>query len=339
MNKLIQKEFNFQVVKIKKLVAYDNTNYLIHTKKEKYIFKIYKHENELLDLITAENEILLSIIDKHKYPQVIQFKDSSYIKIINIKGEKKICRMLSFLDGVFLGNTKATKKLYQSLGSFLAEMDIKLKTLTNYTIKARQWEWDIQYLDLNKKYIKDISDIRDKNIVKYFFQQFEEIIRPELSNLRKQIIHNDANEWNVLTKNGVVSGIIDFGDIAFSPLINELAVAITYACYDKENPLEWALIIIKSYHAKLPLEENEIKILYYLIASRLVISVCNSAHARKVKPENTYANTSEKPAWKMLYKWLSINPVKAENIFRKAIGLSTKKPNTIKEVIKKEKSI
>jgi len=337
MNKLLQNEFGFNEIEIKTLDGYENANYRIKANNDTYIFKTYKYNDDLLDLIQAENETLLFLqkTDTKKYPNPIPFLDGSHIKIISIDGEKKICRMLTFLDGEFLGDTKPTKKLFQSFGKFLAETDIKLQKFTNYTIKARQFEWDIQYLDLNKKFINAIYDAKDRNTVNYFFQQFEEIVRPVLPNLRKQIIHNDANEWNVLSKNGEVSGFIDFGDLAHSLLINELAIAITYACYDKENPLEWASIILKSYHNTLPIKENEIKILYYLIAARLSISVCNSAHSRKNNPENTYASVSEKSAWKMLYHWLSINPIHAENTFRNAIGLSIKKPNPIDKVTEK----
>lgn len=336
MKNILQAEFGLNNIVIKKLDGYDNVNYLVKTDTAKYIFKTYKYNDALHDLVKAENETLLFLQESdNKYPKPIQFTDGSYTKILKIDGEKRICRMLSFLDGKFLGDTKYTKELFRSLGIFLAGMDIKLQRFTNYVIKARQWEWDIQYLDLNKKYINDIPDAKDRNTVNYFFQQFEENARPLLPGLRKQIIHNDANEWNILTKDGVVSGIIDFGDMAYSPRINELAVAITYACYNIENPLEWASIILKSYHSKYPIEENEIKVLYYLIAARLVISVCNSAHSRKTKPENTYALVSEKSAWKMLYHWLGINPIKAENTFREAIGFSVEEPKSIQEVVKR----
>ena len=339
MDKLLQNEFGFNKFEIKKLDGYENANYRIKTDGDKYIFKTYKYidNEELLNIIKAENETLLFLqkTDNNKYPKPIPFLDGSHIKIFTINGEKKICRMLTFLEGEFLGDSIPTKKLFQSFGSFLAETDVKLQKLSNYTIMARQWEWDIQYLDLSKKFIKDIPDAKDRNTVNYFFQQFEEIVRPVLPYLRKQIIHNDANEWNVLSKNGEVSGFIDFGDLAHSLLINELAIAITYACYDKENPLEWASIILKSYHSKLPIEENEIKILYYLIAARLSISVCNSAHSRKINPDNTYASVSEKSAWKMLYNWLSISPISAENTFRNAVGMTIEQPQTIDEVTEK----
>ncbi len=337
MNKLIQDLFGLVDFEIKKLVGYDNINYLIKSEKNKYIFKTYPYTQELLDLLKAETEILISINknDSSKFPFPIQFIDKLTIKT-DVKDHKKsIYRALSFLDGTFIGDVESTKELFQSLGIFLAQMDVYLEKITNYTIKSRRWEWDIQYLHLNKKYINDIINDEDRNTVLYFFQQFDENVVPVLHQLRKQIIHNDANEWNILVKNNTVSGIIDFGDLAYSPLINELAVAITYGCYDKKEPLIWACYIIESYHNVLPLEEIEIKILYYLIAARLCISVCNSAHSKKVNPDNTYASISEKNAWSMLRIWLTVNPIEAENKFRLAIGLPLKQPKKINEIIEK----
>jgi 4-aminobutyrate aminotransferase-like enzyme len=335
MNDFLKDEFDINITNIKKLNGYENTNYLIETSKENFIYKTYVYNETLFDIVKAENDILLLLSGdfKSKTPQPISFKNQDYIKKVSDTDGEKVCRMLSFLEGDFLGNVKSSKQLIASLGKFLAELDIELKTLKNYTIQARQWEWDLQYFDLNKKYIDAISDAKDRNTVRYFFQQYEENVRPILPELRKQIIHNDANEWNILVQNNKVSGIIDFGDLAFSFLINEVAIAITYACYDKENPLEWAVILFKAYHQQLPLESKEISVLYYLIAARLCTSVCNSAHAKKTNPDNTYASVSETSAWKMLYHWLTINPIYVENEFRKAANLEVTKPATIKTVI------
>lgn len=91
----------------------------------------------------------------------------------------------------------------------------------------------------------------------------------------------------------------------------------------------------KAYHKILPLKEDELHIIYYLIAARLCTSVCNAAHSQRVEPNNTYASVSEKSAWKMLHYWLTINPVKAENKFRKATGFSVTKKTAIGAVIKR----
>jgi len=260
MNKqILNKEFGFDRVQITKLEAYSNCNYLIQTERGKYILKTYPKSTETLDLVEAENETLLFLQNpkNNKSPEPVPFRDGTYIKCLEIDGQERICRLLSFLEGEFLGEVNPTEPIFESLGTFLARLDLQLQSHDNITYKARQWEWDIQHLNLNKKYIQDIPDSKNRNLVRYFLQQFEQNVVPVLPELRKSIIHNDANEWNVLVMNGKVSSIIDFGDLAYSPLIHELAVALTYACYDKKNPLEWAPIILESYHRILPLEEIE----------------------------------------------------------------------------------
>ncbi len=327
MKKLLQTQFALNPIEIKKLWGYDNSNFLVKTKDKQYVFKTYINNEETFTLLEAENETLLflHLTDGNNYPKPIPFKDSSLVKILEVEGKKRICRLISFLEGELLGNIIPAKTLFQTLGGFIAQLDLQLQSFDNNTIKARKWQWDIQYIHLNKKYIKDIQSVKDRNFINHFFQQFEKNILPLLSKLRKSIIHGDANEWNVLVYNGKVTGIIDFSDLSYTPLINELAITIAYACLYVENPLEWASIIIKSYHNVLPLEEKEIAILYYLIIARLCISVCNSAHSRKENPNNEYAFISEKPAWKLLYKWSNISSIKAENHFRSAIGMTVLK--------------
>jgi ethanolamine-phosphate phospho-lyase len=337
MNDLLKEEFSFIDIEIKRLNGYNNANYTVTADSKKYVFKTYVESKETIDLIKAENEALLFLknLETITIPLPIPFADGSFLKTLNINGKSLVCRMLSFIEGTFLGDAKHTKELFESFGNSLAEIDLALKNFNNYTIQAIQKEWDIQHLALSNKYINEISNASDRSLVRYFFQQYEENVIPALPFLRKQVIHNDANEWNVLTKNNRISGIIDFGDFTYSFLINELAIAITYGCYDKNEPLEWASIIIKSYHAILPLTEKELSVLYYLISARLVISVCQSAHASKSNPANTYTTVSEKAAWKMLYKWLEINPIAANNLFREAAGYPKIKEISIEKTIER----
>ena len=341
MKDVLQEQFGFQIVEIKKLNGYDNANYLIRTDDTKYIFKTYRYTNDSMSLVEAENNTLLSLQTNHqnKLPKPIPFKDGSYVKIIELDGEETICRLLSYLEGDFLGDVTLTPNLLSSIGRFLAKIDLNLQKLSSYRIKARVWEWDLQYFNLNKKYIDDIPNVKDRNIVRYFFQQFEENVTPVIPELRKSIIHNDANEWNILVDDEEISGLIDFGDLAYSPLINELAIAITYACFDKEDPLEWASVMLKSYHELLPIEKQELDILYYLIAARLCTSVCNSAHSKKLNPSNEYASVSEKSAWSMLYLWLSINPVKAKNSFYSSVGYAISDPAPIEKVVERRHNV
>lgn len=55
-------------------------------------------------------------------------------------------------------------------------------------------------------------------------------------------------------------------------LINDVAVACTYAIMKHANPLEAALPIVQGYHESFPLLEEELAHLYTAIGMRLVIS-------------------------------------------------------------------
>jgi ethanolamine-phosphate phospho-lyase len=330
MQELLKVSFGFHSVELKKLNGYDNVNYLVETERGNYIFKTYPFTVETFDLVQAETEFLHALQKRFhgRIPEPVPFEDGNYVKLIEFDGQKLVGRLLTFLEGEFMGDLNPSKSEYRSLGIFLAELDLELGKQKNYLIQARKWEWDIQSLDLVHQYLEDIPSAKDRNTVRYYFLQFEENVRPQLSRLRKSFIYNDANEWNILIKENQDVALIDFGDLTYGPLIQEVAVAMCYAAYDKADYLELAVEVLRGYHSVIPLEEKEVEVLYYLIAARLCLSVCNSAHAKKNDPENTYVSVSEENAWKMLYGWLKINPVEAENRFRLATGISLKQVNS-----------
>jgi len=337
MKSILREQFGINAIKVERLSGLDNANYFVETQSEKYIFKTYPATRDTLSLVEAENNALLFLQNEgqRNIQTPIPSKNQSYTAIVTINGQEYICRMLSYLEGKFLVDVPHSKKLFQSFGKFLAQLDLKFQQFTDYRVAARKLKWDIQYLNLSKKYLDSIPDRKDRSVVHYYYQQYEENVVPWLHELRTSVIHNDANELNVLVAHEEVSGIIDFGDMSDTFLINELAIAITYACYDKENPLEWANILIESYHEILPLQEKELEVLYYLIAARLCISICNSACAREENHNNEYAFVSEKYAWQMLYRWLAINPIAAETSFRRAAGFPVKNPLPIEKLLEK----
>lgn len=339
---LIEEEFGFKNPSLKKINGYENANYLVKVENDKYIFKSYQYCSDLLAVLKAENEVLLHLSEETHcaFPKPIAFSNKEYIKVATVNDVSVIYRLLSFIEGEFLAETKPNKKAYQTLGTVLAKTNQKLGSLNSYVLRARKWEWDLQYFSLNKNYLSAITNPKDRSLVLHFFKQFEEHVTPIIPQLRKQIIHNDANEWNVLVANHKVSGLIDFGDLAYAPLVNEVAIAMTYAGYDKENPLEYALPLLTSYHQTVPLKELEISILYYLIAARLCTSVCNSANAKKIDPKNSYAGISEENAWKTLHKWIRYNPISMENQFREAVGFSKHESKSLEIALgERQKSI
>ena len=302
------------------LEGYDSINFKVECTAGTFILKQYTYSEEAFELLMGENKILesLSTLDAYNFPISIETlnKDKIVVK------EKTMYRLLSFVEGAFLGDVDHTPELLHSFGVFLAKMDIITAPIYASAIVGKETQWDLKQFKSSYQYIEYIPSHKDRSLVDYFFLQFDEHISPIKHQLRKGIIHNDGNDWNVLTTNGKVTGIIDFGDMCHTWLINEVAVALTYVMMDKNHPLEIASHLIKGYHKINPLIEEELDILYYLVAARLCTSVCNSAYAKKLKPDSEYITVSEKPAWDLLRKWLTINPIKAKDEFRKAAGLT-----------------
>jgi len=332
MEKLLIEEFGINPKEVVKINGYDNLNYLIKTNSEKYILKTYD-DLSLIDVIRAETKALL-FLNNNLYPKPIPFLNGENVRIIEIKGSLKICRLLSYLEGRFLGEINQTKEIIRSFGKSLAQLNKSLLHWTDIHIKARQLEWDMQQYAVSKNYLNEISSKKDRKIIHYYMNQYEENVVPYFIELRKSTIHNDANNWNILFKDNGVSGIIDFGDISYSHLINELAIAISYTCFNKENPLEWALVLLESYNEILPLELKEVEVLYYSVAMRLCISISNSNHYQKLYPDNKYISISQKPAIDLLWKWIKINPIEAKNKFKTALVIKIEKVKSLKEMIK-----
>ena len=316
--KVLKEHYNLADITLLKLEGYDSTNYKVACPKGSFVLKEYPFSKEHMALLEAEEKVL----KKLKKTQDIEVSYS----ILNNEGAPftiigdSLYRLLPYLEGRFISEVEHSTGLLESFGKALALMDKSLLGFYDAALQGKETQWDLKYFKKNKKYLKDIENPMDRSLVYYFFLQFDEHIYPIQDELRKSVIHNDANDWNVLTQNGRVSGIIDFGDMGNTWLINELAIGLTYMMTGKEKPLEVASVIIKAYHNNYPLFLHEIDALYYLIAARLCTCVCNSAYTKKQKPNSEYITISEKPAWDLLRKWIQTSPVLAKDTFRKTCG-------------------
>jgi ethanolamine-phosphate phospho-lyase len=323
---LLKEDFGIENATLRKVEGYGKSvNYQVDTARgEKFVYKQYQTESGLYEVLDAENQILqrLSHQSPNSYPVPVRNLKGKFLS--SIENGKQLSRLLSFVEGDFLAEVEHSTGLFHSIGRFLAQMNRTLFDFRHLAIEARQLDWDLQHCLNNQKYINYIETPQQRKLVDYFFLQFSEVVLPAIPNLRRSVIHSDANDWNLVVRDGHISGIIDFGDVVYSSLINELAIAIAYAILGKSKPTEWACYVIKGYNEILPLESKEIEVLYYLIAARLCTSVCKSAYNKTQNPDSEYITVSEKSAWEMLEKWISISPIKTTNEFRRSAGLEVK---------------
>ncbi len=333
MDSILEQHYGLYKCTFKTLEGYESTNFKVTSNSGIFVLKKYPYSEETLTILQAEDGVAskLQQLPNIRFPKSIHTKENSPFAIV----EDFIYRLLPFIDGEFLAEIPKDEKLQLSFGTVLGSIDKTLLGHHSAVISAKETLWDLKHFTNNQEYLDDIPDAKDRNLVRYFFLQFHEHIIPFQHRFRKSIIHNDANDWNILTTNGEVTGVIDFGDMCHSWLINELAIGLTYVMMGEENPLTVAKKVVSAYNKVLPLQQEELDALYYLIAARLCTSVCNSAHTKKQKPDSDYITISEQPAWDLLRKWLIINPILVKDAFRKACGFNETEKHTLEHQLKR----
>lgn len=308
---------------VKALDGYDELNFILTDEKnQKYILKL-SDENQPYPFLEAQVKIIQHL---RKSPLADSFQQFSINKngeaLTQIIKDNKTyyIRILSFLEGSFwYEQPKKLDTALYNLGAFMGNMDKALQDFSHPAMH-RNYTWDISRAsDANEK-LKYITNHERRRIAGYFLLQFDTEVLPQIQQLRHAYIHNDANDCNVMAREEQTTGLIDFGDMVYSALINNLAITCTYAILEYDDPLTAASFIVKGYHEAYPLKTEELDLLYYLIAGRLCISVTQSAYNTSLNSDNIHHFITEKPAWELLHKLIKINPIKAQDTFRKVCG-------------------
>ena len=115
--------------------------------------------------------------------------------------------------------------------------------------------------------------------------------------LPRQVLHNDLNDEHLIVRDGVVAGVIDFGDAVHTVRVADLAIASTYAMLDQDDPVSVAADVIVGYRSVAPIEEVEADVILDFILARLATSVTVSAARGGSNPHHML---TEDMAWDLL---------------------------------------
>lgn len=299
---------------------------------ERYVLKI-ANARETRSMLETQNRAMRHLEKRLNFcPQVVAAQNGQFIAETSAAtGEKHFVRMLSYLPGKPLASVKRQGPgLMTDLGRRLGELS---RALSDFDVPGahRDFHWDLaQAPDRIPALLPLISDPGLKELIAAAGVDFERQAAPLLPGLRRSVIFNDANDYNVLvgggddpfSKDQQVVGIIDFGDMVHSYTIGDLAVAIAYAILDKNEPLDIAVSIAAGFHAVFPIEENEFAVLFDLVRLRLCLSACLAAWQLSQRPGDAYLAISQEAIRRSLPSLLRIPRRFATAKFCHACGLT-----------------
>lgn len=243
------------------------------------------------------------------FVKLISFMDGKDQEIVHAM------RCMKYIPGeLFERDNNKPLQLYR-LGEYLSKMD---KSLIGFKHEAtkRTHIWDLRNFLAIHKFVESIDDDHIRSLVKESMQLFEEI-NEKCKDIRMSVIHNDANDHNIITDSYGISNelsIIDFGDMVHSWLVNEIAIAAAYVIIggwagrlsekelgeieSKDYAPSWidnCTELIRGYETGIKLEKNEREIIYTLIQCRIATSVTLGAYSISKDPTNEYLKLHSKP--------------------------------------------
>jgi len=295
---------------------------------------VLKIANGLEDenLLAAQTDALRRVESTGICPRVLPTADGAWMTQINGADDSRHwVRLLTFLPGAPLGRQhRQTPALLRDVGRRVAQVDAALADFDHPAIH-RVFDWDLaQGLAVVEKYAPLIADPELRALVEMLTADYRRQTAPLLPNLPRQVIHNDANDYNLLvgggddlySRNQQVMGLIDFGDIVHSYAVGGLAVAAAYAMLDKADPLAAAAAVVAGYHGIAPRTDDELAALWGLIRLRLCVSVAMAAHQQSQRPDDPYLAISQQPIQRTLPRLARIHPRFAATAFRYVCGLT-----------------
>jgi 4-aminobutyrate aminotransferase-like enzyme/Ser/Thr protein kinase RdoA (MazF antagonist) len=246
------------------------------------------------------------------------------LEVTTEEGNLHFIRLQSWVSGRLLDdmNPRSPELLHQ-WGATCGLLNRALSDF-DHPEAHRFYKWDPSQTLFSQQYLLLFATAAQQEIASYFWDRFEKTTQPKLASLRTTINYNDAHELNLLVndegEHPIISGVIDFGDALHTHLINELAIACAYGAMGLPDPLTASCQLTKGFHDIQPLSEEEVEVLFEMIAARLLITVASAAHNQQAEPDNSYLQVSAQPAWEVLQKWRKIPPALAHYRLREACG-------------------
>ncbi len=202
----------------------ENTNYLLKTKKNKFILTIFEKRvsdkeipffMKLMDLLHNSNI---------NCPKPLKSKNGSHL--IKLKN-KKAC-IVSFINGK--DKIKLNLKNCYEVGKVIAN----IHQITTKIKISRKNSMGIKELGPLLKSIKFKSK-KFSNLQKFLTNNLKEIKKNWPSELPKGIIHGDLFIDNIFFNKDKLSGVIDFYFAANDIFMYEIAICINALCFDHKN--------------------------------------------------------------------------------------------------------
>jgi 4-aminobutyrate aminotransferase-like enzyme/Ser/Thr protein kinase RdoA (MazF antagonist) len=263
-------------------------------------------------------------------PRTLRSKAGDTLVPVAQEAAHFMARLVTYLPGEPALDFAPTPGFRRAAGRLTGRID---RALTGFHHEGapKAMIWDLRHAATLEHYIRHITDPERRAMAERVMADFKARAVPLFERLRTQVIHNDIHQNNIMRdpRSGEITGVIDFGDMVETCLVNEAAIAVAHQLYREDAPLAVAAEFLSAYAAEMPLAPAEIAVLFELVkmrlASREIIAAWRAATSDGPSP---YRADISAMGWDALQRCLAIDPDHATRFLEKAMSVSAAAPAT-----------
>lgn len=259
---------------------------------QRFVLKIHNplEKSALADLRLQAMKHVERVDPTLPVPRIITSGDGDAPVVHISDGSERIVHLMTFLDGMPQHTLPRSPRQAFNIGAKLARMAVALSDFA-HVADERYLAWDLaNAADLLALLPHDASG--RWNFVARTLHRFEDETRHRLAMLPRQVVHNDFNAHNLLmgaNEPERVIGVLDFGDVARTQRVSDLAIAACYQLRFDESGLAGATDVVAGYLSENALRDEETDILFDLMAVRLSIAVAITKWRAALNPDRAEA--------------------------------------------------
>jgi 4-aminobutyrate aminotransferase-like enzyme/Ser/Thr protein kinase RdoA (MazF antagonist) len=281
-------------------------NFHIQTQNnDNYVLKL-SNAAENPGVIDFQTQALLHIEQQDPtlpIPRVVRTHEGALTGLIKSStGKQHIVHSLTYLPGVVLDDVVNTPALWRNLGRMIGRLDLALRGFFHPHAR-HELLWDLTRCAELRPHTIHITEAIARQNIETILDHMAVKILPRLKSLRHQVIHCDAHSHNVLTdprRPDTITGILDFGDMIYAPLVAEVAIAAELEGLPAADFVDRLGCLVAGFDSVIPLEETEIDLIYDLVLARLAVTAVIIAWRKVMTPESSYLQASEKARWQTI---------------------------------------
>ncbi|MGW3952283.1 aminotransferase [Streptomyces sp. NPDC004752] len=238
-----------------------------------------------------------------------------------------IARLLRYLPG---GPLSGPRHLSPSTVAAMGTIGGKISTALGdfrHPGLDRVLQWDLQHADrVVAKLAEHIDEPEQRAAVQAATADAWAQVQKHAAVLPSQAVHLDLTDDNLICSPDrhlpTPDGIIDFGDLATSWAVGELAVPLSSMLHHDGVEPHHVLPAVRAFHAVRPLSLQEAEALWPLVVLRAAGLVVSGRHQAAVDEDNAYAKSALDREWRIFEQATRLPLPVMSHLVKDAIGLA-----------------